>query len=65
MVVRWELIFSAALKFVTPWAIRQIPNKKIDPIYSEAPREKDCLFKCACVQSNQTHDMDLSEDCVP
>lgn len=60
MSVRWELMFSAALKFVTPRAIRQIPNKKIDPIYSEAPREK--VF---CVQSSQTHGMDLSGDCVP
>lgn len=50
MAVGWELMLSAALKFVTPWAIRQIPNKKIDPIYSEASREKDCLFKCVCVQ---------------
>lgn len=65
MAVRWELMFSATLKFVTPQAIRQIPNKKIDPIYSEAPGEKDCLFKCVCVQSSQTHGMGLSGDCVP
>lgn len=37
-------MFSAALKFVTPRAIRQIPNKKIDPIYSEAPREKFFVY---------------------
>lgn len=55
-------MFSAALKFVAPIAIRQIPNKKIDPIYSKASREKDYLFKCVCVQSSQTHDMDLSGD---
>lgn len=58
-------MFSAALKFVTPGAIRQISDKQIGPIYSEAPREKDCLFKCVCVQSCQTCDMDLSGDCPP
>lgn len=58
MAVRWELMFSAAPKFVAPWAIREIPNKKIDSIYFEAPKEKDCLFKCVCVQSNQSHDME-------